>query len=97
MQSMKHVNGISLVVRQHHERFDGAGYPDGLKAEAIRLEARIINLADAFITMTVLNSYRKAISEEGALEEIKRNSGAQFDPRVTEKFLEVHRKLRVTP
>lgn len=72
------------VVRAHHERWDGNGYPDGLRGEAIPVEARIITACDSFSAMTTTRSYRKAMSQEEALEELRRCSGSQFDPSVVE-------------
>jgi len=76
-------------VLAHHERWDGNGYPKGLKGEEIPLQARIIALADAFDAMTSDRSYRPAISPESALEEIRIHSGTQFDPRLAEVFIEM--------
>jgi diguanylate cyclase (GGDEF)-like protein/PAS domain S-box-containing protein len=75
------------IVRHHHERFDGKGYPDGLAGEDIPLEARILAVVDAFDAMTHERSYRKAMSREEALVEIERGAGTQFDPAVVEVFL----------
>ncbi|MCE1248979.1 MAG: response regulator [Firmicutes bacterium] len=74
------------AVRSHHERWDGKGYPDGLRGEEIPLAARIIALADAFDAMTTNRPYRKGMSMEEAREEIQSLSGLQFDPQVVEKF-----------
>ncbi len=79
-------HGIS-VVRNHHERYDGNGYPDGLIGETIPTIARVVSLADAFDAMTTDRAYRKAMSVPDAILEIKRNIGSQFDPRVSEAFL----------
>jgi diguanylate cyclase (GGDEF)-like protein/PAS domain S-box-containing protein len=73
----------------HHERWDGKGYPRGLKGEAIPLFARIITIADAFEAMTSDRPYRKALSQEYALKEIEKCSGTQFDPKLVEGFLEL--------
>jgi HD-GYP domain-containing protein (c-di-GMP phosphodiesterase class II) len=78
-------NGASIV-RHHHERWDGKGYPDGLKGEDIPLGARIIAVADSFDAMTSDRPYRRALSHATALAEIERNSGIQFDPQVVEAF-----------
>jgi HD-GYP domain-containing protein (c-di-GMP phosphodiesterase class II) len=70
------------IVRSHHERFDGKGYPDGLTAEEIPMESRVIAVADAFLTMTTPQHWRSAISPFVTVQEILRNAGAQFDPNV---------------
>ena len=77
------------LVRHHHERFDGRGYPDGLHGEDIPLEARVVCVADAFDSMIRGRPYGYEISREAAIEEIERNSGTQFDPRVVRALLEV--------
>ena len=77
------------VVRHHHERFDGKGYPDGLRGEDIPLIARIVSVADAFDSMVRARPYGYGISRKAALEEIKENSGTQFDPRIVRALLEV--------
>jgi HD-GYP domain-containing protein (c-di-GMP phosphodiesterase class II) len=74
------------VVRCHHERFDGTGYPDGLEGEEIPLVARIFSVVDAFDAMTNDRPYRAARPPEAALEELVRCSGTQFDPRVIDVF-----------
>ena len=78
---------LAPIVRHHHERFDGNGYPDGLARENIPLEARILGVADAFDAMTHERSYRKALSTEEALGEIQRGAGTRFDRAVVEAFL----------
>jgi HD-GYP domain-containing protein (c-di-GMP phosphodiesterase class II) len=79
---------VGRVVRSSHEHFDGSGYPDGLRGESIPIEARIVACCDAFSAMTTTRSYRRAMSAEAAREELIRNSGTQFDPRVAEALLE---------
>ncbi len=74
-------------VLAHHERWDGGGYPRGLKGEEIPLHARIISLADAFDAMISDRSYRLAMSQEAAVEELRRNAGTQFDPRIVAAFI----------
>jgi diguanylate cyclase (GGDEF)-like protein/PAS domain S-box-containing protein len=78
---------VAPIVRHHHERVDGNGYPDGLARENIPLEARILSVADAFDAMTHERAYRKALSAEEALGEIERGAGTRFDPAVVEAFL----------
>lgn len=75
------------IVYHHHERWDGSGYPDGLKGEAIPLGARLFAVSDAFDAMTFDRPYSKAVSFETARMEIKRCAGLQFDPAVAEAFL----------
>jgi len=77
------------VIRHHHERFDGTGYPDGLHGSQIPLEARIISVADAVEAMASDRPYRKALSFQEILEELKDHAGNQFDPLVVEAVLEV--------
>ncbi len=77
------------AVLHHHERFDGSGYPYGLKGLAIPIEARIIAVADAFDAMTSERPFRSALLMREALDELYSNAGAQFDPRVVEAFLNV--------
>jgi HD-GYP domain-containing protein (c-di-GMP phosphodiesterase class II) len=76
-------------VRHHHERFDGKGYPDGLRGEEIPLLARIVSVADALDSMVRERPYGYSISREAALEEIRANSGIQFDPSVVEALIRV--------
>jgi len=78
---------IAKFAQSHHERFDGSGYPNGLKGEEIPIQARIIAIADAYDAMTSERSYRKAISHEKAIEEIKRCSGTYFDPAIVDVFV----------
>jgi HD-GYP domain-containing protein (c-di-GMP phosphodiesterase class II) len=75
---------VGRIVRACHERWDGAGYPDGLAGERIPLAARIIFACDAFNAMTTDRSYRDARSLDEALSELRANAGTQFDPRVVE-------------
>ncbi|MDD4262841.1 MAG: HD domain-containing protein, partial [Syntrophaceticus schinkii] len=69
-------------ILSHHERWDGKGYPQGLKGEEIPLLSRILAVADAFDAMIHDRPYRKAMSREKAMAELKRNAGTQFDPDV---------------
>ena len=78
---------IARIIRSAHERWDGAGYPDGLGGENIPLAARILLVCDAFDAMTTDRPYRRALPIETALNELKRNAGTQFDPRVVDVFL----------
>jgi len=73
----------------HHERWDGIGYPEGLKGEAIPMDARILAIADAFAAMTSARPYRDALCEEKVMKRLKQDAGKQFDPRLVEVFLSV--------
>ena len=75
-------------VLQHHERWDGKGYPEGLKKEDIHLHSRIINIADAYEAMTSGRPYKEAVSKEKAISELKKNRGKQFDPELVNIFIE---------
>ena len=80
------------IIYTHHERFDGGGYPSGLKGEEIPLAARIFAVVDTYDAITSDRPYRRARPHEYALEEIKRNTGTQLDPRVVEAFLKAEKK-----
>lgn len=77
------------VIRSHHERWDGTGYPDGLAGEEIPLLARIVAVADVYDALTSSRSYRDAWSHEAAIAYIRQNSGTQFDPRCVEAWLSI--------
>jgi HD-GYP domain-containing protein (c-di-GMP phosphodiesterase class II) len=89
LQDIKQISDLIPGVLHHHERYDGQGYPDGLIGENIPLMGRIICLADCFDAMTSNRTYRKALPLEVALTEIRRCSGTQFDPSLTEAFLRI--------
>jgi HD-GYP domain-containing protein (c-di-GMP phosphodiesterase class II) len=78
---------LDLIISQHHEHYDGSGYPQGFKGRQICIGARILSVADAFYAMTTDRPYRKAHSQNEALEEIRKHAGSQFDPEVVEVFL----------
>jgi HD-GYP domain-containing protein (c-di-GMP phosphodiesterase class II) len=80
---------VGLIVRGHHERWDGRGYPDGLVGEEIPLAARIICASDAFSAMTTNRSYRRAMSLDDAIAELRTCAGEQFDPAVVEAVVAV--------
>ncbi len=81
------LNGALRMIRSHHERWDGSGYPDGLKELEIPLGARILALADAYDAMTSQRPYRPALPREVALREIERGAGNHFDPSLSRLFL----------
>jgi putative nucleotidyltransferase with HDIG domain len=81
------------IVRSHHERWDGRGYPDGLKGEAIPPLARIVAVADAFDAMTSDRPYRKGMPPEVAFDEVRKQSGQQFDPKCARVFLDIQPRV----
>lgn len=83
---------VAAIVRATHERWDGDGYPDRLAGQDIPIAARIIAICDAYNAMTSDRSYRKAISHERAFRELQRCAGSQFDPQVTEVFLQMFKE-----
>jgi putative nucleotidyltransferase with HDIG domain len=80
---------VGLIVRSHHERWEGGGYPDGLLGEAIPLEARIITCCDAWNAMRTDRSYRRALPHNVALAELVSNAGRQFDPQVVQVLIKI--------
>jgi HD-GYP domain-containing protein (c-di-GMP phosphodiesterase class II) len=88
-EQVKSLRELSNVIRSHHERYDGTGYPDGLAGDEIPLFARIITVVDSYDAMTSKRPYRDARAHADAIAEIKAKSGAQFDPDCVEAFLAV--------
>jgi len=88
-QIVQRVDGygpVADIVLSHHERWDGAGYPRNLAGEEIPLPARLISVADAYDVLTARDSYRRPVSPEAAVAELRRGAGTQFDPQVVETF-----------
>lgn len=90
LKGIKEFPIFEQVARSHHERYDGNGYPDKLKGEDIPFAARIVTISDTFDAMTSDRSYRKALSDEVAIAELKKYSGTQFDPQMVEAFLKLY-------
>jgi two-component system cell cycle response regulator len=89
---------VAAIVRASHERWNGSGYPDGLAGEAIPLGARIVSVCDAYHAMTTPRPYQPTLEREGALAELRRCAGTQFDPAVVEAFCALaDEQLAVTP
>ena len=80
---------VGVIVRGSHEEYDGTGYPDRLAGDSIPVESRICCACDAFSAMTTDRSYRKAMPIVAAIEELRRNAGSQFDPRVVDVLIGV--------
>ena len=80
---------VGAVVRSHHERYDGRGYPDGLAGEEIPIASRVITVCDAFNAMTTQRPYSPAMEIGEAIDELRREAGRQFDPRIVEVLIEI--------
>ena len=93
LRDISFLSGAAAIVEAHHERYDGKGYPRGLKSDEIPLGARIFIAGDTFDAMTSDRPYRKALPPEVARWEILRHSGTQFDPEVVQAFLLVFDEL----
>jgi len=93
IESVTSLRSVARLVRQDHERWDGKGYPYGLKGEEIDIGARVIITADSYHAMTSDRPYKKAKTKNEAIVEFKRNSGTQFDPKVVDAFLDIAQEL----
>lgn len=87
LEGIEQLRDVSLVVEQHHERYDGGGYPNGLAGENILLEARIIAVVDAFDAMTSTRPYRSALPRPESIRRLREGAGGQFDPGVIDAFV----------
>jgi HD-GYP domain-containing protein (c-di-GMP phosphodiesterase class II) len=90
IRPLKGLGEIARIIRNHHEGYDGQGYPDRLKAEEIPLEARIMAIADSFDAMTTTRPYRVPLPEDLVIRELVENRGRQFDPYLVDSFLKLH-------
>ena len=86
IKKVKALEHLAPIIHSHHERYDGTGYPDGLKGDDIPYLARVIAVADAYASMTSSLPWRKALSKEEALKEIQAGAGSQFDPEIVKVF-----------
>ena len=92
VSKVKGLEDVAMIVRHHHERFDGSGYPDGLADDRIPLGARVVAVVDAFGAMIVERPYRRMLTMEEALAELERGAGGQFDPCVVDVFVRLARE-----
>lgn len=83
---------VVKIIKYHHERYDGKGYPDGLKGKEIPIEAYVLSLADVYDAMTTDRPYRPALTKVQALKEIEDNAGTQFEPRAAQAFVQLLKK-----
>ncbi len=88
LKSASEFSEVARYVLEHHERWDGKGYPRRIKGDDISLQARIIGIADAYDAMTFDRSYRKGLTKNQAIQELRRHSGTQFDPVITKIFID---------
>lgn len=88
VSSLKEIASLAPIIHAHQEKFDGSGYPRGLRGEKIPLGARILAVVDAYDAMTDERVYRKARSHESAVEELENLCGKQFDPEVVKAFIQ---------
>jgi hypothetical protein len=96
VRSVPQMNEVAALVRSSHERWDGLGYPDGLAGDDIPLSSRIVFCADTFHAIRCDRPYRRGRSAHKALEEVRRNAGTQFDPRVVEALEDAAQRLRTS-
>lgn len=89
LENFTEIEGLKDGALYHHERFDGTGYPFGLKGKEIPFYARIIGVADSFDTMNSDRVYRERLPKEKILEELKKNAGTQFDPEIVKYMIEI--------
>ncbi len=87
--SKTYFENLSKIIRQHHEKIDGSGYPDGLKSDEILIEAKIIGVADAYDAMTSNRSYRKALNPQDAVDELLRFKDKHYDAEIVDALIEV--------
>jgi len=92
LEHIEALKDVIPIILQHHERYDGKGYPEGLKANEILLEARILAIADAYDAMVTKREHKDALSQDEAIYELRSNKNKQFDPELTEVFISIINK-----
>lgn len=89
LEPISFLKEVRVCIGQHHERYDGMGYPNRIKKDKLLIESRILTVADSFDAMTTDRPYRKALSLEAAIQELEENSGSQFDPEIVSLFINI--------
>jgi HD-GYP domain-containing protein (c-di-GMP phosphodiesterase class II) len=84
------------IIKHHHERWDGKGYPDGLQGEEIPFLSRVLSVADVYDALTSDRSYRKRMPDDMALGMIRENTGSQFDPKIVDVFLNLYEQRKLS-
>lgn len=92
LREVEGLEDLAVVIKHHHERFDGKGYPDRLKGEQIPIHSRILAVVDSFDAMTSDRPYRRRLTDNDALAQIRKESGRQFDPQIVEVFIRCYFK-----
>jgi HD-GYP domain-containing protein (c-di-GMP phosphodiesterase class II) len=95
IEPIEKLKKIGRIIKHHQEKYNGTGYPDGLKGDDIPIESRIIAVVDAYHAMISDRPYRKALSEDTALNELGNAKGTQFDPLVVDAFLKAYEKGKI--
>ncbi len=96
LEQIESLRDVAPIIRHHHERFDGQGYPAGLKGDDIPIGARIFAVVDSYVAMTSDRPYRRKLSHDTAVQEIVRHALTQFDPEVVSAFLQAEKQGNVT-
>ena len=97
VQEINLLQDMAPLIRHHHERMDGRGYPDGLAGKEIPLGARILAVADSYDAMRTDRPYRKGLTEAEAEAELKRHAGTQFDPEIVYAFINMQSRSKAMP
>jgi HD-GYP domain-containing protein (c-di-GMP phosphodiesterase class II) len=95
LKNIQQLKDVIPIILQHHERYDGLGYPNGLRGNEILREAKILSITDAYDAMITPREHREAMPVEECIYELRSNKGKQFDPDITEAFIAILNKKEV--